>query len=225
MTRALTVADVRSLLRLHRRRLDGAADELRRILTEERDALRLLFGPDVVELLGDASDASIERLARIIDANGVERTRSTRERAERLALRFATGCRRCSGGIVPPLPWLEELVRNGGFATLAFRIDDEGDRGIERALLVALLRELRSVEVTEAVITTNGDLRVAYRKQRMRGGITLRAAPVGAARDALIVDLGMLSLCIAPRDAPIPLTDSRRPTSAPCERTLGAVRL
>lgn len=225
MTCALTVTELRALLRLHRRRLDGAADELRRILIEERDALRLLFGTEVVELLNDASDASIERLARILDANGVDRTRSARERAERLALRLASGCRRCSNGIVPPIPWLDELVRNGGFTTLAFRTDAEGDRGIERTLLAALLRELRSVEITDAVITTNGDFRVAYRKQRVRGGITLRAAPVGVARDALIVDLEMLTPCLVPQDEPSLPTESRRPTSAPRERALGAARL
>lgn len=220
MTRPLTVRDLRSLLRMHARRLEGATDELRRILVEERDALGALLGGDTVASMGDPSDASIHRLTRLIDVHAAARATAARDRSEMLAIRLASGCRRCSRGFALPLPWLDELVRSGGFATLVFRIDADVDRGIERTLLVALLRELRSVAIADAVITATGDLRVEYRGSRSRGGITLRAAPTGAAQDALVVDLGMLSPGALLGGMSGGAVDSRRVASAHLERAV-----
>lgn len=203
----MTRASLRTQVRLYRRQVDGAGDEIRRLLTEAPELLAsaLVVSPDSLP-------TTVSAFAAMVEARDTTKADSSRERAEHLALRLAGGCRYTLTGIALPLAWLSELALVGGFDVLGFRFGDNEACGVDRRLLAATLRELRTVAVERAEIIGHAMLRLAYQGRVQRGAISLHLGESLPGRNVVIVDLGTLLPSHEPQHTPLDPSEHRRLT-------------
>lgn len=212
MATTLKLGAIRSLIRLHRQQVDGATEALARLMETERDAIGAAFGLRTAPASHGHTERDVEQFIALVDGYGASKTAQARDRAQHLALRLASGCRASVRGVRLPVPWLDELVRAGGYETLAFRFDDEHVRGLGRTTVLALLRELRTMEITHAFLVNGCAIDIAYHGRIQRGSLRLRLDDIDANADAVIVDLGVLAPAPEPYDVPVPPPDKRRLT-------------
>lgn len=174
MATSVTVAQLRGLARLYRRRVDGAAQMLTSIIEHSAHELPTVLGFPMknLERLRDHDDPVEVLVATIEGAPRVARElreRISHESATAMAMRLAETARRRGNGHYA----LDSELLGEVLARYPGRVATFGTRGSCGSLrLRAILRELRGVRAT-SVIVTNDQIVVSYEGERCRGLIRL----------------------------------------------------
>lgn len=217
----LTVPQLRSLARLYRDGVEGAAEQLDAHIEHGADQLAEVIGfpADEIPRLRATRDR-VDVLVRTIEKAGAhhhaKRRASARSCAEGLVQGLLESACRVDAQWVEVDPMaLGALVTCGGYDWLV--LDTEFVvRGIPRGLLRAFFRECRGVEVQSARVGTNM-LVLCYGGRRSRGILRLGFHHVPADADAVCVPLGRVALRAADR---VPLRAAESIESDAVEHTL-----
>lgn len=218
----LTVPQLRSLARLYRDGVEGAAEQLDAHIEHGADHLAEVIGfpADEIPRLRATRDR-VDVLVRTIEKAGAhhhaKRRASARSCAEGLVQGLLESACRVDAQWVEVDPMaLGALVTCGGYDWLV--LDTEFVvRGIPRGLLRAFFRECRGVEVQSARVGTNM-LVLCYGGPRSRGILRLGFHHVPADADAVCVPIGRVALRV-PDPAPLRAAESVEADAA--ERTVG----
>jgi hypothetical protein len=211
VAQTLTVAQLRGTARLYRAGVDGAADELSRILAEHVEELPALLGFPAANLerLREHQDpaqllaATIEALPRVARDS---RSRAQREMARSIAIDLARSARIDEHGTVDlDIGDLQRLVLLWP-ATGLLAFDARGSVSV--GLLRALLQRCARVTAISVLVATHHVV-VAYETATSRGCVRLMLASVARHADVLLVPVDTLGNN-ARAEVALPLASSPR---------------
>ncbi|MFO0692922.1 MAG: hypothetical protein U0230_05150 [Polyangiales bacterium] len=189
----LTLGRLLTLVRLHRRGLDGAGTELLDLLDVRRPELAGALGLSSVELPLPGGPEQLPALARLVEARALaskeDGVRSRRAEAEAAAARLAAEAAFGLGGVELDLGRLVEVVGIGAFDLLGFRLAGEV-HAIPRTTLATLVREIATLRLDSLrVVPEDRCLRVGWAGARHRGSFRLVLEPPDVRRTCVVVDL------------------------------------
>ena len=224
MKGTLKLAHVRSLVRLYRADIEGAGEQLEKLLRERWDELPPLLGSNLQQLTRlleheDAARAFAGAIEQAPAASTASRSLPCRTaaRAAALALAKATVIRDSNHHQLPIAALRAALELGRGNGDIAF-----GDRGaVDIARLRAVVRHCAGLD-SVTVTLTHDQLILRYSTPRARGVIRLVLRDPGKHDKVLVVPIASRNMCVASPSvaikavyapAPWPADDAQRAAS------------